>query len=163
MNKPQHIAIRRFRKSDLYPLLGLIHQTIDISYSKAYPARAVQFFKELHSEQKLRERGRKGVIFVVEESNEMIATGSLVDGEIFAVFVHPNFQQGGYGKSLMLILENEALEQGIIEVELSISLPSLNFYQGLGYEIIEKRSRDVGGGQQLDFWKAKKLLISTAP
>ena len=56
-------------------------------------------------------------------------------------------------------LEEEARQRGVTETELSVSLPSKRFYEGLGYEMVEERSKDVGEGQQLNFWKAKKLLI----
>ena len=61
----------------------------------------------------------------------------------------------------MRALEEKARADGKTECALSISLPSLKFYRGLGYEVLEERSRDLGDGQRLDFWKAKKSLAST--
>jgi hypothetical protein len=58
----------------------------------------------------------------------------------------------------MRALENEARENGVREIGLSISLPSRRFYESLGYKVTEERSRDVGEGQRLDFWKAVKEL-----
>jgi len=158
-----NLNIRKFRTSDIGRLKRLIHETIDVSYSGVYPCRAVRFFKAFHSEQKIRERSRNGTILVIEEDGELTATGSIVNGEIFAVFVHPDMQHGGRGKALMQALEDEARARGVIESELSVSLPSLKFYQDLGYEIVEERSRNVGEGQQLDFWKARKTLLPAHP
>ena len=160
MPKAPSLKIRRFRKPDLGPLRQLIHATIDLSYAEVYPPRAVAFFKTFHSKEKILARSAAGTVLVIEEEGGLTATGSLVEGEIFAVFVHPRFQQGGRGKALMLALEDEARAQGVTESELSVSLPSLPFYRGLGYEIVEERSRDVGEGQWLDFWKAKKRLVA---
>jgi GNAT superfamily N-acetyltransferase len=95
---------------------------------------------------------------VVEEGGELVATGSLVDSEILAVLVHPRLQGGGRGKALMQALENEGRASGVTEIGLGISLPSRTFYEGLGYKIVEEKSRDVGEGQRLDFWKAVKRL-----
>ena len=156
-------SIRRFRESDIGPLHRLIHETIDISYAEVYPPRAVEFFKKFHAEDKILERGRVGTILVVEEDGELVGTGSIVDGEIFAVFVHPKCQSGGRGKALMQRLEDQARAEGVVESELSVSLSSLKFYQGLGYEVVEERSRDLGEGQQLDFWAAKKKLTPHQP
>lgn len=155
--------IRKFRQSDTGPLLRLVHRTIDVSYTQVYPPRAVQFFKDFHSEPKILERSRRGTVLVVEEEGALTATGSIVAGEIFAVFVHPRFQQGGRGKALMQALEEEARAQGVTESELSVSLPSLPFYRGLGYVVVEERSRDLGEGQRLDFWKARKPLLASDP
>lgn len=150
--------IRKFRNSDIGRLQRLIFDTIDASYSGVYPPRAVQFFKEFHAERRIIERGRTGTILVLEENGELVATGCIVGKEILAVFVHPKLQHGGCGKALMQDLEETARQEGVTESELSVSLPSKRFYQGLGYEMVEERSKDVGEGQQLKFWKARKLL-----
>src|SRR5436309_2827777 len=59
----------------------------------------------------------------MKEDGELVATDSLVGGEILAVFVHPRLQKSGRGKALMKALENEARAAGVTEIGLSISLP----------------------------------------
>jgi ribosomal protein S18 acetylase RimI-like enzyme len=125
----------------------------------AYPTRAVQFFKEFHSEEKIMERHRKGEILVVEQDGNVIATGAIVGSDIFGVFVHPASQHRGHGGMLMRELENRAKARGCTESELSVSLPSRGFYESLGYQMLEECSIDVGEGQHLVFWKAKKPLM----
>jgi hypothetical protein len=56
-------------------------------------------------------------------------------------------------------LEGRALENGWAEVQLDVSLPSRGFYERLGYQIMEERSIDVGGGERLDYWHASKRLV----
>jgi GNAT superfamily N-acetyltransferase len=158
MGHSDDVRIRRFREPDLCQLVRLISETIGISYAEVYPPRAVQFFKDFHCEKNIADRGKIGTTLVVEEDGELVATGSLVDGEILAVFVHPRLQKGGRGKALMKALENEARARGVAEIGLSISLPSKRFYESLGYQVVEEKSRDVGEGQRLDFWKAVKQL-----
>jgi GNAT superfamily N-acetyltransferase len=82
----------------------------------------------------------------------------MVEGEILAVFVHPRLQRGGRGKALMNALESEVRASGVTEIGLRISLPSRTIQEGLGYKVVEEKSRDVGDGQRLDFWKAVKRL-----
>ncbi len=163
MDSLKDTTIRQFRDSDIGSLQRLIHETIDINYTDVYPPRAVRFFKAFHSEQKILERSRTGTVLVMDEAGELSATGSMVAGEIFAVFVHPGFQHGGRGKALMRVLEDRARAEGMTESELSVSLASKAFYLGLGYEIVEERSKDVGGGQRLDFWTARKRLGTVQP
>lgn len=158
MSRLHDARICEFRESDLVPVRRLIHHTIDVCYSGVYPSRAVQFFKEFHSEEKIMERYRKGEILVVEQDGDMIATGTIVGSDIFGVFVHPEFQHSGHGGALMRELENRAKARGGTESELSVSLPSRGFYESLGYEMLEECSIDVGEGQHLDFWKARKPL-----
>jgi len=162
-DRSKRLLIRPFRPSDLGPLQRLIWHTIEVSYSEVYPPRALAFFKEFHTGEKLFERGRIGTVLVAEESGELIATGSLVDGEIFAVFVHPDLQRGGLGKALMAVLEETARASGATESVLSVSLPSKRFYERLGYEMFEACLKDLGAGQRLDFWKAKKRLVPFEP
>ena len=152
--------IRLFEDADVVALRRLICETIDFSYAPVYPPRALDFFKAFHAEEKVRERAQRGTVLVAEANDALIATGSLLDGEIFAVFVHPGRQGEGLGKALMERLEADARTAGVTESVLSVSLPSKRFYEGLGYEIVEERSRDLGEGQCLNFWKAKKRLVA---
>jgi GNAT superfamily N-acetyltransferase len=151
--------IRQFCVSDVRAVCELIHLTLDVSYSEAYPPRAVQFFKDYHSEAKIIERYNKGEIFILEKDGKLIGTGSIVGVDILGVFVHPEFQHHGLGKALMKELEKKAITNGISEVALNVSLPSRKFYENLGYEIIEEHTKDVGEGQQLHYWEAKKTLM----
>ena len=83
----------------------------------------MQFLKDFHSETKFANRSKSGMTVVVDEDGELVATGSLVDGEILAVFVHPRLQNGGRGKAVMKALENEARTRGVTQIGLSVSLP----------------------------------------
>ncbi len=76
------------------------------------------------------------------------------------IFVRPDLQRRGHGKAVMRELERRARARGFTQVELSVSLPSREFYESLGYEMLEECSIDVGDGQRLDFWKAGKTLRS---
>ena len=158
MSGPDDTCMRAFRKSDVVQVRRLIHHTVDLCYSGVYPPRAVRFFKELHSEAKILKRHEEGEILVVEQAGNIIATGATVEGDIFGVFVHPEFQHHGHGRALMRELETRAKSKGCDEAVLSVSLPSRRFYEGLGYKTFENRSIDVGDGEHLEFWAAKKLL-----
>jgi ribosomal protein S18 acetylase RimI-like enzyme len=163
MSRQDCMCIRQFHVSDAEAVRELIHHTIDVSYSPVYPPRAVQFFKDFHSGVKIIERHQTGEILVVEKDGKVIATGSIVGADILGVFVDPEFQHQGYGKSLMQELEKEAIANGIERIVLSVSLPSRRFYEILGYEIIAEHTIDVGEGQRLDYWDARKTLMSREP
>lgn len=158
MSEPHQTLMRDFRASDLQSVQALIFKTIDVSYAPVYPPRALSFFKAFHSEADILQRHRAGDILVIELEGKPIATGTLVEGEIFAVFVDPDHQQHGLGKTLMRELETRALAQGYEFSELSVSLPSRRFYEGLGYELLADRSKDLGNGQQMKYWQARKSL-----
>ncbi len=144
--------------SDLNSLRRMIHNTIDVSYSKVYPERAVQFFKDFHSNLKIRERSQKGKILIFEKNLAIAATGALVGNEVLGVFVSPINQHCGYGKLIMNELERVAKTKGLDQITLSVSLPSRRFYEAIGYEIVGPGTIDVGEGQHLDYWEARKRI-----
>jgi len=150
--------IRLFRNSDLSSLHTMICNTIDASYSGIYPVRAVEYFKEYHSKDKILERSQAGVILIMERAGSIVATGSLVGNEILGVFVRTDSQGLGCGKRIMSELEKRAKAQGIPEIILNVSLPSRRFYEKLEYEILPECSYDVGEGQYLNYWPGRKTL-----
>jgi ribosomal protein S18 acetylase RimI-like enzyme len=154
----EDIRLRDFRSADLASVRRLIHNTIGVSYSRVYPPRAVQFFRQFHSEQEILARSEAGEILVAEREGTIVATGALVGREILGVFVDAQCQDRGYGTAVMRELERRAKERGCKEVELSVSLPSRGFYERRGYQVLEECSIDVGEGERLRFWKARKSL-----
>lgn len=155
------MSVRSFEAADLTPVHELIHHTIDVCYSGVYPPRAVSFFKEFHSLDKILGRHATGEVLVVEHDGSVVATGALVGGDITGVFVHPEFQGRGIGGQVMDRLEGIARARGRSSVELSVSLPSRGFYESRGYQVLESRSSDVGGGDRLDYWAAEKPLVES--
>jgi N-acetylglutamate synthase-like GNAT family acetyltransferase len=150
--------IRLFGDVDLGSLHHMICDTIDASYSGVYPVRAVQFFKEFHSEERIKERSHAGEVLIIERGGFIIATGALVGNEILGVFVKPDNQGQGYGKTIMSEFESRAKAKGLSEVVLSVSLSSRKFYENLGFEVLAECSLVVGEGQHLDYWPGRKTL-----
>lgn len=155
---PKAEIIRPFREADLLPLHSFIQEMLDASYRSVYPPRAIDFFRQFHNEEQIIRRSREGNVLILETAGSITATGSLLGDEILAVFVARNAQRRGYGRAVMKELENRARSEGIMEIHLSISLPSRAFYENLGYEVLTRISADVGEGQRLDYWPARKRL-----
>ncbi len=158
---PGDLRLRPFWDSDLESVRHLIEKTMDACYSGVYPPRAVAFFEEHHSTGNIIESSRRGDYFVFTGGGKLIATGYIAEGEISGVFVDPQCQRSGIGARMMRALEGRALQKGLAEVQLDVSLPSRGFYERLGYQIMEERSIDVGGGERLDYWHAKKRLFQS--
>jgi GNAT superfamily N-acetyltransferase len=158
MDTREDMCIRDFRDTDVPSVVQLIWHTIDVCYTGVYPPRAVQFFRDSHSAERILERSEEGHILVLERAGKVIGTGAIVANEIYGVYVDPAAQGRGYGTAIMQELETRAKAKGHHEVELSLSLPSRKFYEGLGYELHDEAHIDVGEGERLDFWNAKKSL-----
>ena len=151
--------VREIQDNEIGKVQHLIHETIDISYSPVYPLQAINYFKKYHSLERILDRQSKGSVLVSIVDSDIIGTGSFLNGEILGVFVNPDFQQRGHGKSLMFAIEKIARSKGYSKVFLSVSLPSKQFYENLDYTIFEECSLSVGNGEYLDYWKAMKQLI----
>ena len=63
------------------------------------------------------------------------------------------------GAAIMAALESLARANGHDAVELDVSLPSRAFYDRLGYTVHEDAELDLGEGERLCFWRAKKSLL----
>ena len=152
------MRICQFHSTDLVSVKILIHSTIDACYTNVYPKRAVQYFKEFHSDEQILKDASDGYTIILVQEAHIIGTGTIVRNHIYRVFIDPRFQRQGFGRVVMKHLEEKAKSSGLSEVVLDISLPSRQFYNRLGYEIIEEAQLDVGDSQYLDYWKARKVL-----
>jgi GNAT superfamily N-acetyltransferase len=160
MNYMHDLILRHFLPSDLASVKKLILSTIDKSYAGAYPPRAIEYFKQYHSDEQILERAKKGYTVIGEFQGKPIATGTIVEDHICAVFVMPAAQRQGLGRKIMDLLEAKARSEGYIEVNLHVSLPSKQFYERLAYQLSDDAYLDVGEGQRLDYRVGKKLLIA---
>jgi GNAT superfamily N-acetyltransferase len=159
MNRMSAMVLRLFLPSDLDSLKNLILSTITTCYAGVYPPRVIQYFKQYHSDEQILQRAKEGCTIVIERDGKAIATGSIVGGHVCAVFVVPEIQRQGLGRRIMEHLEDKARSAGFKEVNLHVSLPSKRFYERLGYRLSEDAYLDVGEGQRLDYWEAKKPLF----
>ena len=152
------MSVREFLNNDLVDVKSLVHRTIDVCYSSVYCAEAVQFFKDWHHDEKILENAEKGYTIILEKSNKMVGTGSIVDNEIMRVFVDPAFQKQGFGKLIMKKLEEKALSQGIDVIKLDASIPAKKFYDDLGYITLEETFLELKDNKRLDYYKMQKSL-----
>jgi ribosomal protein S18 acetylase RimI-like enzyme len=157
-HKKAYYKTRKFKLSDLDTVRDLIHNTIDISYSRAYNTEAIKYFKNYHNDKNILKAVKEGYIVVLEKDNRIIGTGTLIDDYITRVFVNPEFQKQGLGKLLMQKLEAKAFSAGISVIKLDSSLPAKKFYDSLGYKTVRKTFVKVENGKKLDYYKMEKSL-----
>ena len=152
------INIEKFVKSDLEEVHCLIHDTINNCYINDYPDRAVQYFRDLYTKEKIIEKNAEGVTLIARCAGKIIGTGTAIENEISGVFVDLRCQRLGVGQRIMKMLENHLAEAGVPSATLAVSLPSIKFYKSLGYAGFDEKSIDVGEDQHLKYWVAVKTL-----
>ena len=152
------LLLRRFRESDLDEVHELVRATIETSYAAVYPPAAVAFFHNFHRRETVLSDAAGGQTVVVFSADALVATGTRVGEDVRRVFVCPDCQRRGIGRLMMAELETEAKENGVDRVALSASLPALEFYLRLGYEVVSEVDYEVAPGQHLDYYEMAKEL-----
>lgn len=158
MYKNSCFKIRKFRSSDLDTVRDLIHNTIDACYSGVYNKESIKYFKDYHTCENILKAANEGYVIVLEQNNQIIGTGTIIDNYIVRVFIVPAFQKNGFGKLIMHKLEKKALLSGISVAKLDSSLPAKKFYDSLGYVTVERAFLEVGNGKKLNYYKMEKQL-----
>ena len=97
----------------------------DLDLPIAY--RLAQYFKE----------ARPDIVHCHSRRGADILGGLAASFADIPTVVHQYFQKRGLGKALMIELEKRARAGGLLEAELSVSLPSRGFYEKLGYKTDE--------------------------
>lgn len=155
------VKIREFRREDLEAVKRLIYNTIEVSYHDVYPEKAIEHFKEHHSEEHILNDARDGYTIILECNGKIIGTGTLLGTNIRRVFIDPSYQHKGFGKLIMRKLEEQSLAKGIVILDLDSSLIAKRFYDSLGYVTQEKRYTPVGNNQKLIYYAMVKKLDDT--
>lgn len=158
MNANAESMLRNFRAEDSGILKQLIDATIDASYVDAYPAKAIDFFKAYHSVRQILADASNGHTVVLKVGTRIVATGTLLGNEIRRMFVAPNAQRRGFGRRLLIVLEEQAKMKDVEEIELYASLVARPFYEAMGYRVVSESCVPLDDGQRLDCFVMAKGL-----
>jgi putative acetyltransferase len=90
---------------------------------------------------------------VVERDGALVGVGHLTDDAegyeadraVEAVYVHPDHTRRGVGSALLAHLEGYTRGTGADTLELWASLNAVEFYEAVGWERTEERTRRTGG------------------
>jgi ribosomal protein S18 acetylase RimI-like enzyme len=70
--------------------------------------------------------------------------------ELLSIMIDPVFQKHGYGKKIMLFVEDLANKTGITKMKLVTNIKNISaigFYKSIGYKIIKKVKNYYGDGE----------------
>lgn len=158
METQNQIIIRSFAPSDLKAVKGLIKRTMDKNYKGLFSREVMEYFGQFHGDVNCLQVAIQGYTVVAEQNGCVIGTGSLIDDYILRVYVEPALQKQGIGKLIMAALEKIALARGEKKVKLRATEISENYYQKLGYVIIEKNLESVENGKELVYYLMEKQI-----
>lgn len=110
----------------------VIQATIDGVYPKYYLPEAVQFFRDLHNAEHIREGILRGETYAAVDGGSVLGTGTVCGDHISAVYVLPEQQGRGVGTCIMDLLEAQVAAKHAAAV-LEGSLPAVRWYEHRGY------------------------------
>ena len=144
--EPQIIGAK---EGDFEIVKQITQTTIREIYPKYYPAGAVKFFSEHHSDEKIMsDINAKIVYLLITENGEPAGTVTLTDNEVDRLFVLPAFQGKGYGRALLDFAE-DAIAKKYEVIKLHASFPAKSIYLKRGYHEVEYFKMDTGHGDYL--------------
>ena len=142
------MEIRLANKEDFDAVRKIVRDTINEVYPKYYPAGAVQFFLDHHSDESIRSDILAEKVFLIDDEGKTAGTLTVSENEIGRLFVLPEFQHRGYGKALLDFAEEKIAlshENAIIHA----SLPAKPIYLKRGYREIDYIIGETGHGDFL--------------
>ena len=135
-------------KEDCEIVREITRTTIESIYPGYYPAGAVQFFLEHHSDEHISADISDSRVYIIYEDREPVGTVTVSANNINRLFVLPEYQHRGYGKMLLDFAEKKILESYDC-VQIDASFPAKRIYLKRGYKEIEYNIIETDNGDCL--------------
>lgn len=142
---------------DQFTVLEIVHKTVRDIYPNYYPAEVVDFFIRWHNPEIIHKDISQGLIYIVKDNDQIVATGSRKGKNIERIYVLPDYQGKGYGAAIIEILEREIMNESRFST-LEASLPSYDFYLKRGYKPTEYHRYEVENHRILCYYVMEKEL-----
>ncbi len=142
------MRIQIAEKTDFLTVKTITQTTILSVYPKYYPAGAVRFFSEHHSDEKILNDILTGKVYLLETEGGTAGTVTISGNEINRLFVLPGYQGRGYGSQLMDFAE-QMIRRESDTVILDASLPAKKMYLRRGYRSTAYQTIETDNGDYL--------------
>ncbi len=151
------VEIKKAIENDMNSVYKIVNKTINEIYYKYLSNAIIDYFFDLHSEEKILNDIKNQNVYVFQDHGETFATATCEENLIKRLYVLPEFEGNGYGSSIMDFLENK------ISANYAYSLvdgvdSSMKFYLKRGYYTIDNIITDVGNQQQFYYERLRKDL-----
>lgn len=126
------MEIRKAHKTDFAAVKEITQNTIRQVYPRYYPAGAVEFFLNHHSDERIEADIAAGKVYLLEEDGVPAGTVTVNGDEIGRLFVLPSRQRCGLGRAMLDFAEEMIMKQ-YDTVVLDASFPAKGIYRKRGY------------------------------
>ena len=121
--------IRRFKTEEAKEVSDVIRQTIRISNTKDYPLDLMEELIAFETPEHVLERAGWTHLYVAEDEGKIIGCGAIGpywgktdESSLFTIFVLPEYQGKGVGRSLIDVLQKDELYLRAKRVEIPASI-----------------------------------------
>lgn len=149
------MEIVKATEQDFNEVRRITQITISEVYPKYYPSGAVEFFKNHHNDNNILDDIKDGIVYVLQDGDCYVGTVTIKNNDINRLFVLPEHQHKGYGRSLLDFAEAEILKK-YDEILLDASLPAKAIYLKRGYLEFEYHQIETLNGDYLCYDLMKK-------
>ena len=155
------MKIVRAEIPDFESVKRIAQATIRSVYPRYYPSGAVDFFARHHSGENIARDIAAGKVYLLKVEDVDVGTVTVNENEIARLFVLPEYQHRGYGRSLMDFAEN-MIFQADTEITLDASLPAKQIYKKRGYVEVAYHTIRTENGDFLCYDVMQKKRYSNA-
>lgn len=162
-------VVREATDDDSEAVARVHEQSIRGLASAAYPSDIVSAWASGKDPEEYAIESKEAHFLVAEGSDGVIGFGELrskpgeyfharVDGEIHAIYVHPECARQGVGSTIYNELESEARRRELGSLGLWASVNAVEFYKAHGFEAVEEITHEFGGEVEGPAVEMKKTL-----
>ena len=135
------MLIRKFENTDAAEVSALIRTTLRISNSKDYSAEYIERDVQLFTPEYVIKRAGWTHFYVVCKDEKIIGCGAIGsywgktdESSLFTIFVLPEYQGKGIGRSIIETLEQDEYFLRAKRIEIPASITGCAFYRKMGYD-----------------------------
>lgn len=134
--------------ADLDALWDLRTRAVRISCATHYPSAVIAAWSAAAPPPSLAQLTLAGSVLLMRRGERLAGFGALdlETGEVDALFVEPDCQGGGIGRTLLDALEAMAREAGLARLFLSASLNGMPFYRRAGFTALREQWHEHHSG-----------------
>jgi len=140
----KQIEFRNATDADAVELSELIRRTIRVSNSRDYDQKSIDLLCSIFEPTQVAKRIEEELIVVCFASADLIGVAGLRRDYLRSMFIEPTYQRKGLGKVLVEKIEEMAQQNAISELMVHSSVTARQFYETLGYEVVEYQSYPEG-------------------
>lgn len=134
------MVISRFKEEQAKEISDLIRTTIRISNTKDYPLELMEQLIESETPEHVIERASWTHFYVAQDEGWIVGCGAIGpywgkedESSLFTIFVLPEYQGKGIGRSIIETLENDMFFLRAKRIEIPASITGVPFYLKMGY------------------------------